>query len=77
MKEKILLELSTCTNEIEALITQKTELENQAQIKQEELKALNDEIATIQGELIKLNKIMSDLDIVNEWLTPKEKVVNE
>jgi len=72
MENKIKTELLEINNEISKLKNDKSELENQAEIKRQELKAINDEIAEIQGSLIQKERIKRDLEIVEKWLSEKE-----
>lgn len=72
MENKINQELLEINNEISELNNDKSELESQAEIKRQELKVINDEIAEIQGLLIQKERIKSDLEIVEKWLLEKE-----
>ena len=72
MINQITNELLEINNEISKLKNDKSELESQAEIKRQELKAINDEIAIIQGLLIQKQKLKSDLEIVEKWLLEKE-----
>ena len=72
MENKIKTELLETNNEISKLKNDKSELENQAEIKRQGLKAINDEIAEIQGSLIQKERIKTELEIVEKWLSEKE-----
>lgn len=75
--ERILQEIADCLNEIERLISAKNELDIKVESRRKSLQKVSDEVATVQSSLIREQRKMQELDLIKEWLTPKEEVVNE
>ena len=72
MLEKLIQEKTTLENEINELVNEKALIDDQSEIKKQELKDINDESARIQSLLIQKNRILNELKIVEEWLTAQE-----
>lgn len=72
MIEKAKQELLTITSDISELETAKSLLESQAESQRQELLKINDEIARVQSILIQKNRVKSELEIIEKWLSEKE-----
>lgn len=73
-QERILQEITECTNEIESLIAQKSVLDIQAGTKRAELKVIEEEVALLQSSLIKENSKMQELNVVKNWLSQEGEI---
>ena len=72
MIEQAKQELLNVTSDISALESEKSLLETQAETQRQELLKVNDEIARLQSTLIQKNRIKTELEIVEKWLSEKE-----
>ena len=72
MLEKAKQELLDITSEISALEIEKSLLESQAEMQRQELLKINDESARLQSALIQKNRVKTELEIVEKWLSEKE-----
>lgn len=75
MLQKVKDELTILETEIEELNIQKKELDNQVISKMDEIRTLSDSSANIQSTLIQKNRIKSELEIVEKWLSEKETII--
>lgn len=71
MIEKAKQELLQLNNEIFELESEKSLLESQAETQRQELFKTNDAIARVQSILIQKNRIKTELEIVEKWLSEK------
>lgn len=67
--ERVLQEISECNYDISTITSQKSTLEDVVAGKQVELKAVEQEVALLQGEIIKLNRTLRELEVIKNWLS--------
>lgn len=72
MLERIKQELVDIDRDIALLEENKSTLEIESQNQRAQLIAINDQIAEIQSKLIQRNRIKTELEIVEKWLSEKE-----
>ena len=65
-------ELLEIANDISELESNKSLLESQAETQRQELLKTNDESARLQSALIQKNRVKTELEIVEKWLSEKE-----
>lgn len=71
MIEKAKQELLQLNNEIFELESEKSLLESQAETQRQGLLITNDAIARVQSILIQKNRIKTELEIIEKWLSEK------